>query len=70
MFLGFIVRGWVLSAGARGAALRDRHQGGQGAEHLTLPLRPAPSAPRPAPRTPRDTRYRYRLVAYSFHLQQ
>lgn len=33
--LGFVVRGRLLAAGARGAALRDRHQGGQGPRHLT-----------------------------------
>lgn len=32
---GLVLRGRVLSAGARRAALRDRDQGGQGARHLT-----------------------------------
>lgn len=39
---GFVVRGRLLAAGARGAALRDRHQGGQGSCRLTPP---APAAP-------------------------
>lgn len=52
---GLVVRGWVLAARASGAALRDRHQRGQGARHLTPVARPSRAAARlrPGPRKAR-----------------